>query len=200
MRWLVFAIVLALSQALAACSWFGGSWFGGSWFGDDEAYQLTFRKNLPLAKEGNASAQYNVGTMYYEGLGVYDNFDEAFIWFRRSADQGYARAQSRLGYIYADGDEVPQDYALAVKWFQLAATQGHAKAQYNLGTLYREGLGVPQDFVMAHLWLNLATSRLVDEDERELAAEERDDLAEEMPPSQLAKAQRLAAEWTPSTP
>ena len=190
MRWRVFALILALSQAIAACSWFER----------DADYDTTFRKNLPLAKEGNATAQYNIGTMYYEGLGVDDNFDEALIWFRRSADQGYARAQSRLGFIYADGDEVPQDYALAVKWFQLAATQGHAKAQYNLGTLYRNGRGVPQDFVMAHLWLNLATSRLVDEDERELAAEKRDDVAEEMSPSRLAEAQRLAAEWTPSTP
>ena len=190
MRWLVFALILALSQVSAACSRYE----------DDPEYQTTLRKNLPLAQEGNAIAQYNVGTMYYEGLGVDDNIDEALTWFRRSADQGYARAQSRLGYIYADGDEVRQDYALAVKWFQLAATQGHAKAQYNLGTLYRNGRGVPQDFVMAHLWLNLATSRLVDQDERILAAEERDDVAEEMPPSQLIEAQRLAAEWTPSTP
>ena len=190
MRWLVFALILALSQVFAACSWFE----------DDAEYQTTFRRNLPLAKEGNAAAQYNIGTLYYEGLGVDDNFDEALTWFRRSADQGYARAQSRLGYIYADGDEVSQDYALAVKWFRRAADQGHAKAQYNLGTLYSNGLGVPQDFGMAYLWLNLAASRLVDEDERELAADERDDVAEEMSPTRLAEAQRLAAEWTPSTP
>jgi hypothetical protein len=54
--------------------------------------------------------------------------------------------------------------------------------------------------MMAHLWLNLATSRLVKVDERILAAEERDEVAEEMSPSRLAEAQRLAAEWTPSTP
>jgi TPR repeat protein len=190
MKWLVFALILALSQAIAACS--------GSL--SDAEYDAMFRKNLPLAQEGNAGAQYNIGTMYYEGLGVDDNFDEALTWFRRSADQGYARAQSRLGFIYAYGDEVPQDYAVAVKWFKLAAAQGHAKAQYNLGTLYRNGRGVPQDFMMAHLWLNLATSRLVDVDERILAAEERDEVAEEMSPSRLAEAQRLAAEWTPSTP
>ena len=190
MRWLVFALILALSQVFAACAWFE----------DDPKYQTTFRETLPLAQEGNASAQYNIGTMYYEGLGVDENFDEALIWFQRSADQGYARAQSRLGFLYAYGNKVPQDYALAVKWFQRAADHGHAKAQYNLGTLYRNGRGVPQDFVMAHLWLNLATSRLVDQDERILAAEERDDVAVEMPPSQLIEAQRLAAEWAPSTP
>jgi TPR repeat protein len=190
MRWLVFVLSLAVLQALAACSWFE----------DDAEYETTFRKNLPLAQEGNASAQYNIGTMYYEGLGVDDNFDEALTWFRRSADQGYARAQSRLGFIYAYGSKVPRDYTLAVKWFQRAADQGHAKAQYNLGTMYANGLGVPQDYVMAHMWLNLAASRLVDADERNLAADDRDDVADEMPPSQLVEAQRLAAEWTPSVP
>lgn len=192
MRWRVFGLCLVVLQAVAACSWFE--------FGGDEEHQTTFRKTLPLAKEGQANAQYTVGTMYYEGLGVDENFNEALTWFRRSAEQGYARAQHRLGYIYWDGDEVPQDYGLAVRWFREAAEQGHAKSQYNLGLMYANGLGVPQDYIMAHLWLNLAASRLTDEDEREDAADERDDVADEMSATQLAKAQRMAAEWSPKTP
>jgi len=57
---------------------------------------------------------------------------------------------------------------------------------------------VPQDFVQAHMWYNLAASDLTGDD-RELAAKNRDSLAEEMTSEQIAEAQRLAREWKPKT-
>ena len=47
----------------------------------------------PLAKDGNAKAQYNLGKMYLDGTGVDRNATEAAKWYRLAADQGNMDAQ-----------------------------------------------------------------------------------------------------------
>ena len=54
----------------------------------------------PLAEQGNATAQSNLGVMYYNGKGVIQDYAEAFKWYRLAAEQGYATAQSNLGVMY----------------------------------------------------------------------------------------------------
>ena len=108
-------------------------------------YATALRLWRPLAEQGNAQAQYNIGIMYESGKGVPQDYAEAVKWFRLAAEQGDADAQYNLGVMYGKGQGVPQDYAEAVKWFRLAADQGDADAQYNLGVMYGKGQGVPQD-------------------------------------------------------
>ncbi|MEC4687440.1 MAG: SEL1-like repeat protein, partial [Nitrospirota bacterium] len=69
---------------------------------------------------------------------------------------------------------------------------GNAKAQFNLGGMYLGGRGVPQDYVQAHMWVNLAAAQGL-----EAARNNRDRASKQMPPAQLAEAQRLAREWKP---
>ncbi len=114
--------------------------------------------------------------------------------WRPLAEQGEARAQTNLGVMYRLGEGVPQDDTEAVRWYRRAAEQGHTKAQFKLGAMYFMGRGVPQDDVQAHMWLNLSAAP-----GNELARKIRDNLAEKMPPAQLAEAQRLAREWTPKS-
>ena len=80
----------------------------------------------PLAEQGNAAAQANLGWMYAEGHGVPQDYAQAVAWYRKAADQGYAAAQNALGGMYAKGQGVPQDDAQAVAWFRKAADQGNA--------------------------------------------------------------------------
>ena len=54
-----------------------------------------------LAESGDATAQLNVGSMYYLGVGVTQNFEEAARWYRKAADQGLATAEVALGGLYA---------------------------------------------------------------------------------------------------
>ena len=75
----------------------------------------------PLAEQGIAEAQYNLGVMYESGNGVVQDYAEAVKWYRLAAEQGYAVAQYNLGLMYDNGDGVVQDYAEAVKWYRLAA-------------------------------------------------------------------------------
>ena len=47
--------------------------------------------------------------MYYEGLGVDQNYQKAFEWIEQAANQGYANAQFDLGVMYHEGIAVEQD-------------------------------------------------------------------------------------------
>jgi TPR repeat protein len=84
----------------------------------------TLRLLGPLADQGNARAQYNLGAMYTKGLGVPQDYAEALKWYRQAANQGDAAAQAALGAGYATGQGLPQDYVQAHKWFNLAASTG----------------------------------------------------------------------------
>ncbi len=95
------------------------------------------------AEQGDAEAQSRLGAMYYAGVEVPADFDEALSWFRLATDQGFAEAQFTIGSMYFSSEGVPVDEAL--KWYRQAAAQGHPKAQLGLGTLYFAGLGVPED-------------------------------------------------------
>ena len=77
-----------------------------------------------------------------------------------------------------------------------AAKKGDAEAQFNLGLLYKEGEGVPQNYVEALMWFDLAASRATAEAQK-ICADDRDDLAKQMPPAQIAEAQGLARNWKP---
>jgi hypothetical protein len=45
-----------------------------------------------LAKQGNISAQLNLGVMYERGQGVAKDYAEALKWYRLAAEQGNANA------------------------------------------------------------------------------------------------------------
>jgi TPR repeat protein len=88
-------------------------------------YATALRLYHPLANQGDAFAQYNLGLMYSRGEGVPQNHDEAAKWFRLAANRGLASAQYDLGVMYSAGQGVPQDYVRALMWFNLAATPGY---------------------------------------------------------------------------
>ena len=100
---------------------------------------------VSLAHEGYAEAQYNLGRIYQNGIGVKSNNTEAANWYRLAAKQGHNDAQNRLGLLL-EADQ--RDYAGAAQWFGMAATQGNADAQYNLGIIYYSGLGANYEFAI----------------------------------------------------
>jgi TPR repeat protein len=70
------------------------------------------------------------------------NYDEAFKWYARAAEQGSSDAQDWLGNLYYSGLGVKQDYNAAFEWYSRSAKQGNTYAYYYLGFCYREGQGV----------------------------------------------------------
>ncbi len=124
------ATFAGLALIAALCAGFTLGLTASAWAGLDEgvaaakrgAYATALREWRPLAEQGNAGAQYNLGIMYYKGQGVPRDDAEALQWFRKAAEQGYAKAQYNLGVMYGNGRGVPQDYAQAHMWFNLAAS------------------------------------------------------------------------------
>uniref|UniRef100_UPI001F1FF1BD tetratricopeptide repeat protein n=1 Tax=Haemophilus influenzae TaxID=727 RepID=UPI001F1FF1BD len=81
-------------------------------------YQTAFKLWLPLAEQGDAQAQFNLGTMYADGRGVKQDDVEAVKWFRKAAEQGVANAQAMLGFLYFLGKRgVQVNKSLAKEWF-----------------------------------------------------------------------------------
>jgi TPR repeat protein len=119
-------------------------------------YAKALRLIRPLANDGDAAAQFNLGLMYLAGHGVQQDDSAAALWFRKATEQGYAPAQSNLGTMYLYGRGVAQDDTEAVLWFRKAADQGDAIAEFLLGNQYANGKGVPQDYSEAMIWFQRA--------------------------------------------
>src|ERR1700720_1417484 len=66
-------------------------------------YVKALRLIRPLANDGDAAAQFNLGLMYMTGHGVQQDDSAAALWFRKAADQGEAVAEFLLGNQYASG-------------------------------------------------------------------------------------------------
>jgi hypothetical protein len=84
-------------------------------------YATALRAWLPLAQQGHATAQFNLGVLYERGRGVPQDYARAVQWYRQAAAQGHATAQFNLGILYGKGQGVPQDHVQAYLWFTLAA-------------------------------------------------------------------------------
>ncbi|KAL1001113.1 sel1 repeat family protein [Haemophilus influenzae] len=119
-------------------------------------YQTAFKLWLPLAEQGNADAQFNLGLMYYNGRGVKQDDFEAVKWYRKAAEQGNVYAQFNLGNMYHDGRGVKQDDVESVKWYRKAAEQGNVYAQFIVGGSYLLGKGVQVNKSLAKEWFGKA--------------------------------------------
>jgi len=73
------------------------------------------------ALQGDASAQYELGTNYINGIGCKKDLEEGISWLTKSAEQGYYLAQYELGLNYYRGRGVPKDLEKSKHWIALAA-------------------------------------------------------------------------------
>ena len=55
-------------------------------------YELALTHWEPLAEQGLAKAQFKLGVMYMNGHGVPKNYNSAFYWFAKAAEQGDMKA------------------------------------------------------------------------------------------------------------
>jgi TPR repeat protein len=125
----------------------------------EKDYQTAITWFNKAAEQGDANAQYNLGIMYVDGLGVKKDYLQAATWYRKAAKQGHASARYNLGVMYENGQGVKKDYVQAIAWYRKAAEQGQANAQYNLAFMYKNGQGVKKDYVQAVAWYRKAANQ-----------------------------------------
>lgn len=121
-------------------------------------YPTAYSEFATAAAGGVPEGQYNLGLLYFFGLGTIQNYASALESFQRAATSDYASAQFMLGAMYERGEGVPIDLAIAQLWYELAAQNGHVDAQYRAGML-----GTNPDTAVSRLrgliWLMLASAR-----------------------------------------
>jgi TPR repeat protein len=116
----------------------------------DQDHAEAMRWFKQAVKQGNPSAQNNLGVMYREGLGVQKNREKAIQWFELAANQDLAEALVNLGCLLDRKD-----------YYERAALQGHKVAQHNLGVLWRTGSKqvLKKDADKAKHWFQLAADQ-----------------------------------------
>ena len=156
-------------------------------------YETAFQKWMPLAKRGNAEAQYCIGNLhhywhdigkytgtssplYNSGKSVTEHFKESFKWTKRAAEQGHSTAEWTLGVYY----DVPycngiyRDIKKAVRWIRRSAKQGNVHGQHSLGNLYLRGgkcdteMSPAKNYKKAVKWIRRAAEQGDDEAQKEL--------------------------------
>ena len=118
--------------------------------------QFKLKQVLQDANAGDISACAYLGKMYYEGTGVAQNYNEAFKWYQKAADNGVTGAYIWLGVMYYNGQGVAQNYEKAFLWSKKAAENGAADAYVGLGIMYCKGQGVAQNYGEAIQWFQKA--------------------------------------------
>lgn len=114
---------------------------------------------LKVAKEaGDLDASYYLGRMYEVGLGVSQDYKEAFDYFNRVVKSPSNALNDRdainlsniaIGLMYAKGIGVEANSETAMEYFTTASNNNSAKASYYIGLMYEKGVGIDRDYEKA---------------------------------------------------
>ena len=121
-----------------------------------DRFQTVFDYYTLSANAGNDHAMTALGSMYYEGINLSQDFRQAKCWFEKAAEKGNAVAINYLGYCYYYGRDIPRDFERAYYFFCKAAQMGHHNGMYKLGDLYYNGHFVKKDPAIAFYWYHQA--------------------------------------------
>ncbi len=153
----------------------------------NKAYELL----LKSSEYGYTDAQIHLGSMYYNGKIIKQDYRKALYWYARSGRQGHLSALCMLGHMYLKGIGTLQNHEQAFSWYLEAAEAGEFHAQYHVGMMYKKGQGVAKDYIQAYKWLFLSSYN----DFMMILNE----LAGYMVPDNIRKAQELAENWKPES-
>jgi len=108
---------------------------------DEENIKRFDEYNLK-AENGDAEAQYYLAKCYEKGEGVKRNYEKAFYWFSKSAEQGYEYSVSAMGWMYKGGRGVTKDNTKAKECFgKVKYLNNSAKRQCNPLLFFMEDIG-----------------------------------------------------------
>jgi hypothetical protein len=118
---------LAGSLLCAAPVWAEGDWDRARTAHERGDYATELAIVRPLAEQGFAFAQFNLGVLYDNGHGVPMDDQKAIEWYRKAAEQGLPQAQINLGIMYEEGEGGPADFVQAYFWYAMADSQGDSQ-------------------------------------------------------------------------
>ena len=112
-----------------------------------------------FAANGDTKANYNLGLMYREGLGVEKDDVQSLTHLIAAAENGHMLGNYAVGLAFLTGKGSDIDAEAAIHYLSEAALLGHAISPVEIGGLYFRGRLVEKNFVSAHFWWSLAKDR-----------------------------------------
>ncbi len=143
----VLRLALSLLLLLAAADIARADFAAGFAAFQKGRYPAALKELRPLAEAGDTRAQFLLGRMYRDGLGVKKSAGKAFDWLTKAADGPDADryAMHDLAVLYERGQGTKKDLGKAVELYRRAAARGVPAAMFNLGVLLARGEGVKRD-------------------------------------------------------
>ena len=124
-----------------------------------QCYELCIKQNIP-------EAFLNLGTFYYNGVFVEQDYKKAFELYKVAADAGVLRAICNCGYCFYYGRHQEVDYAEAFRYFEIGALlYNDPNCLYKLGDMYLNGYHVEKNDKYAFLLFDRALSICRDNDD-----------------------------------
>ena len=87
-------------------------------------FKSAFNEWKSLALKGNTKAQTHIGSMYFNGDYVSQNYSESAYWLKKAADQGEPLAQFLLGFAHFFGLGVTESKLEAAYLIDMAIASG----------------------------------------------------------------------------
>ena len=130
---------------------------------NDESYPLEERDVAAeqleqLAEDGDAYAQYIIGTAYRDGGLLIPDTVKAQKFLERTAEQDLDAAQYALGKLHLSDDADVHDSAKGIYWLKRSADNGNDYAAYRLGKEYLSGKNTIKDAETAVSYLRQAAN------------------------------------------
>ena len=111
-----------------------------------------------LAEDGDAYAQYIIGTAYRDGGLLIPDTAKAQKLLERAAKQDLDAAQYALGKLFLSDEADVHDSAKGIYWLKRSANNGNDFAAYRLGKEYLSGKNVSKDTSTAAEYLRQAAN------------------------------------------
>jgi len=89
------------------------------------------------AQQNNATAQYDLGRIYFEGSWLPKNEKLAAYWFRKSAEQNYAKAQFYMGELCMT-EMIDSQLLLKLPFTEMHTTENDKREVYNKSESHRK--------------------------------------------------------------
>lgn len=112
---------------------------------------------------------YRIGKMHCYGLGTEQDYEKAFEWFLKSAQEGNKFAQYSLANLYYHGNGVEKDLSQAFWWYRKSSEQGQPYASYAVAQMYSKGEYVAENKETAQRYYKAALSGFLELESKDQA-------------------------------